>query len=326
MISVQHLVRPRTSSARTDWTPASNADPTFAPSGSSATKTGRICVVYATRGRPATLLKSIAFLAAQTRRPDRIIISACSPEDVAIEPKEGLDIVFGPPGLACQRNAAVRRIAPDIDFVVFFDDDFLPHPRWLEVVERCFLDRPRVVAITGHLAVDGIKGPGLSFRDGVEAINRSASEAPNYLMQGFSPYGCNMAFRRSAIADLLFDERLVLYSWLEDRDFGGALAKRGGILVKLGSAIGAHLGVKAGRVSGRRLGYSQVINPLYLHRKGTMTTASLCDHLARNLASNTIKSFAPEPYIDRRGRLAGNIRAVLDIIAGVAAPERAELL
>ena len=33
------------------------------------------------------------------------------------------------------------------------------------------------------------------------------------------PYGCNMAFRAQSIEHLTFDERLVLYGWLEDRDF-----------------------------------------------------------------------------------------------------------
>ena len=171
-----------------------------------------------------------------------------------------------------------------------------------------------------------MRGPGLSFEDGLAAIEGCAKAPDDYCIEGYSPYGCNMAFRAEAISGLAFDERLVLYSWLEDRDFGGALTHRGGRLVKIGTAIGAHLGVKAGRMSGRRLGYSQIVNPIYLHRKGTMTTTSLCEHLARNLVANVWRSLAPETHIDRVGRLRGNVRGIWDVVTGRDRPERAESL
>ena len=171
-----------------------------------------------------------------------------------------------------------------------------------------------------------MRGPGLSFEDGLAAIEGCAKAPDDYCIEGYSPYGCNMAFRAEAISGLAFDERLVLYSWLEDRDFGGALTHRGGRLVKIGTAIGAHLGVKAGRMSGRRLGYSQIVNPIYLHRKGTMTTASLCEHLARNLIANVSRSLAPEAHIDRVGRLRGNARGIWEVVTGRDRPERAESL
>lgn len=285
----------------------------------------RIAVVIATLGRGPTLPKTIALLDAQTRRPDLVVVSASSREDVGeLEAGPRLDIVYGAVGLAGQRNRALRRLPSTIEIVVFFDDDFVPHPRWIEVVARCFDERPRVVAVTGHVVADGVKGPGLSFRDALEAIDRDARDDIDVTVEGYSPYGCNMAFRRAAIEDLYFDERLVLYGWLEDRDFGGALAKRGGVLLKLGAAIGVHLGIKSGRPSGRRLGYSQVVNPVYLRRKGTMSTACLVDHVARNVAANLVKSFRPEPHIDRRGRLAGNARAIFDLVVGSATPERAQ--
>ena len=68
-------------------------------------------------------------------------------------------------------------------------------------------------------------------------------------------------------------------------------------------------GIKAGRVSGKRFGYSQVVNPVYLIRKGTIPRASRCRLMARNLAANLVRSLRPEPYIDRRGRLRGNVLA-----------------
>jgi hypothetical protein len=136
-----------------------------------------------------------------------------------------------------------------------------------------------------------------------------------------------MAFRLASIGDLRFDERLVLYGWLEDRDFAAALARQGGgRLVKSADAIGVHMGVKGGRMAGERFGYSQIVNPLYMLRKGTMTLSQVADHLFRNMSSNLGRSLRPEPFIDRRGRLRGNLLGIADILRGRLQPERAAAL
>ena len=96
--------------------------------------------------------------------------------------------------------------------------------------------------------------------------------------------------------------------------------------MKLESALGVHMGVKAGRLSGRRLGYSQVVNPVYLRAKGTMSAKSLVRHWFKNLTSNIVMSVWPEPFVDRRGRLYGNIIGLVDLMQGAARPERAESL
>ena len=287
----------------------------------------KITVVFATLGRAATLKRSVEHLRSQKRRADRIVVSATSADDTAgLDPSRDLEILYGRPGLARQRNRALERVSADTDIIVFFDDDFVPHSSWLAVAESYFAKNPRVAALTGHVAADGVSNHGLSFEEGLAAVEDCAHAAGDYCIEGYSPYGCNMAFRAEAIRGLTFDERLVLYSWLEDRDFGGALRRRGGRLVKIGAAVGAHLGVKTGRMSGRRLGYSQIVNPIYLHRKGTMTTVSLCEHLARNLIANASRSLAPEAYIDRVGRLRGNLQGLFDVLTGRDQPERAELL
>ena len=42
----------------------------------------------------------------------------------------------------------------------------------------------------------------------------------------------------------------------------------------------------------------------------------------RNLAANLVRSFYPEPWIDRKGRLKGNILALIDITIGRISPLR----
>lgn len=295
-----------------------------APDGRAPTEP-RVCVVFASRGRPALLAAAVRRLAEQTCRPAAILVSCPRPDDAgAAAGLPGVTAVWGGNGLAAQRNAALRCMPPDTDMIVFFDDDFVPRQDWIAQAAAVLAAHPDVAAVTGALLADGIKGPGLEMAE-AEAMLARPAIAQARLQDGYIPYGCNMAFRWSAVAGRAFDERLVLYGWLEDRDFGAALARQGHRIVKAGTAVGVHLGVKTGRVSGRRLGYSQVVNPVYLHRKGTMPLASVADHLFRNLTSNLVRALRPEPYIDRRGRLGGNLRGLADVLRGIIEPERAAL-
>jgi hypothetical protein len=207
--------------------------------------------------------------------------------------------------------------------VAFFDDDFVADSGWLAAAAMIFRDEPDVIGLTGYLLADGIHGPGLSFDEALSILVAKNGPEDSIRIEPFSPYGCNMAFRASAIAETRFDERLVLYGWQEDRDFGAALAKRGGRLIKSARARGVHMGVKGGRVAGDRLGYSQVVNPIYLLCKGTMTARQAASHIFGNVASNLARSENPEPFIDRRGRLRGNIRGLSDVLRGRIEPERA---
>ncbi len=284
-----------------------------------------IAVIVATLGRPDVVTATVNYLLkTQSLKPTAVIVSCAVREDAGIAVDlPGVTVVTGPPGLATQRNTALAALPAGIDVVVFFDDDFVADADWLAAAARAFRDELRVVSFTGWVVTDGIKGPGLSFDDAVHIVESADTSGPRSRIEPFSPYGCNMAFRLSAIGDLRFDERLVLYGWLEDRDFGGALAKRGGRFIKCASARGVHMGVKSGRVAGDRLGYSQVVNPIYMLHKGTMTVGQVAGQLFRNIMSNVARAVRPEPFIDRRGRLRGNLRGFADVLRGRLEPERA---
>ena len=89
-----------------------------------------------------------------------------------------------------------------------------------------------------------------------------------------------------------------------------------------------HLGTKMGRTPGQAFGYSQVANPIYLARK-TYQGARFypwryaATRISRNLIANLYRSLRPEAYVDRRGRLKGNMIAFRDLLLGRLAPERA---
>jgi hypothetical protein len=92
------------------------------------------------------------------------------------------------------------------------------------------------------------------------------------------------------------------------------------------SLRGVHLGLKAGRVSGVRFGYSQVVNPIYLIRKGTVPVSFALPLILRNVAANILRSLRPEPHVDRRGRLRGNLRGFFHLLRGRVEPEHAQRL
>jgi GT2 family glycosyltransferase len=285
----------------------------------------RVAVIVATLGRPDIVTATLThLLKTQSLKPAAIIVSCATSEDAgnAID-LPGVTVVTGPTGLPKQRNTALAALPTGVDVAVFFDDDFVAHPDWLAIAARAFRDEPQLVGFTGWVVADDILGPGLSFEHAVRIVEAADRPAPWVRIEPFSPYGCNMAFRVSAIGDLRFDERLVLYGWLEDRDFGARLAKRGGRLVKCGNARGVHMGVKSGRLAGDRLGYSQVINPIYMLRKGTMTFRQATAQMGRNISINVARAMWPEPFVDRRGRLRGNLRGIADVLRGQIEPERA---
>jgi hypothetical protein len=85
---------------------------------------------------------------------------------------------------------------------------------------------------------------------------------------------------------------------------------------------GIHLGNPGGRTPGLRLGYSQVANILYLRRKGTIRIYDAWTQMLRNIAMNSVRYLFPEPNIDRKGRLHGNLLALRDLLSGRLHPMR----
>ncbi len=131
----------------------------------------RLVVGIATRGRCAILTETIAFLAKQARQPDNIFVAYADPEDVGDAPAQFPHVTFiqTPLGLTRQRNA-ILTLARESDILLFIDDDFYLDPQYLEITERFFVDHPEVVASTGRVLADDVKGPGLSVGPG--KVNR----------------------------------------------------------------------------------------------------------------------------------------------------------
>jgi glycosyltransferase involved in cell wall biosynthesis len=290
----------------------------------------KIIVAIATVGRANLSRQTVDFLADLIRQPDQIIVIGASLQDVAgVESARGQpNILIARRGLCCQRNAALDLVrGENIDTsdvaLVFIDDDFIPAPDFLVNIEAIFERYPDVVGITGELIADGIHNAGYTVEDGVRLIANHGTKRDDTIRPRRALYGCNMAIRLSAAQGLSFDEALPLYGWQEDIDFTYQLSMRGR-LISTGLVTGVHLGTKGGRTSGKRVGYSQIANIVYLRRKGTMQPGLGEQLIRQNLVSNVIRSFRPEAHIDRRGRLLGNLIAIKDLITGRIDPRRIE--
>jgi len=286
-----------------------------------------IAVGIATSGRREILTRTLEYLARQTRLPDLLVICPAQPEDVdpsslARFPSR-TSTVTGARGLPAQRNM-ILSASGGADVIVYFDDDFFAESTYLEAVECIFDCHPEIAGVTGHLLADGIQGPGITVEEAQAILQADEnSTRSDKIIDCYGTYGCNMCFRLKAILEneIRFDENLPLYGWQEDIDFSLRVAPFGRV-VKADALRGVHLGTKSGRTSGIRFGYSQIANPVYLIRKGTMSRKHAGKLMWRNLAANLVRSFHPEPWIDRKGRLKGNMLALLDVARGDVSPHR----
>jgi GT2 family glycosyltransferase len=285
----------------------------------------RLVIGIPTHGRPAILAETIAFLAKQRRQPDKIVVAYAEAEDIAEAVYQFPHVTFlkTPLGLTRQRNA-ILTWARDEDILLFVDDDFYLDPQYLTITEQFFVEHPEVVASTGRVLADDMKGPGLSVDQAKSIIAGSnGAECAQQITQVYLAYGCNMCVRLSTVRKhgLRFDETLPLYGWYEDWDFSRQLAFFGSV-VHISNACGVHLSTKVGRIPGMRLGYSQVANPIYLARKGTFRWSQVLRFILGPCLKNLVRSRRPEPHVDRLGRFYGNLAAFRDLCTGTLSPEQ----
>jgi hypothetical protein len=286
----------------------------------------KIAIAIATTGRLQVLSQAIGYMRLQTRAPDGLYVCPASDADIDPACLEGFPcptfIVRGPRGSASQRNAILRQMN-DEDIVVFFDDDFLPEPTFLAELEDLYTRHPDVLVTTGDVVADGIKTGGIGYDEAMRIITALPELPAGELTASFAGYGCNLAVRRQVLQDtgIEFDEKLPLYAWWEDVDFSRRLAAHGRV-VKYNRMRGVHQGTSKGRSPGKRVGYSQVINLIYLNQKGSIGAGMACNQIFRNIAANLTGSFRPEPWIDRRGRLVGNLMGLGDAVKGRIDPQR----
>jgi len=298
--------------------PETAADPRHQAGGSTA----RPAVVLASAGRPELLGEVIADLRRQTRQDFTLVVSVPDSASLPAEPLSSGTIVVHDRGLAAQRNAGLDAV-PDATHVFCFDDDAVVREDFIENAVAFFDQHPDVVALTGRVLLDGAASDAVPREEAERVLAASLTEP---LRHGWTPsrelYGCNFGFRPDALRGQRFDGRLPLYSWLEDHDFARR-AMRHGSLAKVDDCVVVHRGVKSGgRMAHERLGYSQVMNPAYLHHVGSFPLWLTLRETVPRLGKNAVRSLAGPESDWRRERLRGNLRAAGDIARRRFTPER----
>jgi GT2 family glycosyltransferase len=278
----------------------------------------RIALVIASTGRPRELGRWAEHVMRQTLPPTQLVYAVVNLTDLPEDVPDNVTVIESHPGLPIQRNAALEAVMQACDIIAYFDDDFVPSSLCVEGIDTLFRLYPDVVAANGTLLADGINSAGISYEEASELVARHDKlprARPVVLHELRGLYGCNMVYRVNAIGEERFDEELPLYAWQEDIDFAARVGRRGRI-VKTNAFHGVHQGVKGGRLPGVRLGYSQVANPIYLARKGTLPARDAAKLIVKNILMNHAKSLFPEPWIDRLGRCKGNWLAIVDVLLG----------
>lgn len=295
-------------------------------------------VVIATKGRAKETCILFDQLARQTLKPDHLIFVGSEEKDI-----EGLEqhpafaegqtrILLSRAGLTIQRNAGLDALLPLVAdlppsdwFVAFFDDDFRPARDWLEKAANALQDDPVIAGITGNVLADGVNSEfGISEEDALLYLSGAKPAQAHWssatqikTIDGL--YGCNMAYRGTVARTDRFDENLPMYGWQEDSDYSSR-ARTHGDMVLLPACRGVHLGVSSGRTSGVRFGYSQIANPIFLVKKGSMTRRRAAVLMSKNIVANLAKTLLMIRIKDFPGRLRGNLRAGLDLVSGKLDP------
>jgi GT2 family glycosyltransferase len=272
-------------------------------------------VIIASKGRPGVLQETLESLARQDLPPGEIIVSVTCQHDVATPAGFGSHkLLFGPAGSSTQRNTGIRALDPKCELVTFLDDDVELAPDYFRQLRRLVVENPDAVGFGGKVLLNGT-----TRLVAKQTIREMAGNSGGVAQAVSGLYGCNMSFRRSAMLDEGFDERLSLYAWLEDFDFSSRMARKGRLLIGPDMIL-CHLAAPSGRMSHARFGFAQIMNPFYLAKKGIMTWPEcLKKHLIAAILGN-LAHLAKDPK-SRSQRLLGNFKALRMIARGTIKPE-----
>lgn len=282
----------------------------------------QVATVLVSAGRPELLAEIVELSRAQRGVANRIVV--CVPDEGSLPPgglPDDVVTVFAR-GLAAQRNRGLAAVG-DAELVFYFDDDAVPRDDYLELAVDFFARHPEAVALTGRVLADGATGEEISRTDADALLAGSRSEdSSGQWSRSRELYGCNMAFRTQMLVATPFDERLPLYSWLEDHDVARRLLTVG-VLARTDDCVVVHRGTKSGgRTAHLRLGYSQVMNPAWFHRKGSFPLWLVAHETLFRCGKNLIRAAGGPESSWRRRRLEGNLLALADIVRGRRTPER----
>jgi GT2 family glycosyltransferase len=245
----------------------------------------RFSVVIPTKGRLAPLRKTLESLREADPLPDEVLVidadEGSSARALVVELQDGrlpAHYVHTEPSLTMQRNVGIERASGDV--VVFLDDDVsLPKDLFAKLLRAYAAED--VVGATGWVIephAQRLGGPRSILRRLVLPGSRRQPGRftrygyPHYVVVADGPCdvefmpGCFMSARRSAAAEVRFDEHLGAYALAEDEDFSYRLSRLGRV-VYLPDVVVVHEKLGFRSFDSRDLGRLVVKNRAYLFRK-----------------------------------------------------------
>lgn len=302
----------------------------------------RISVIICTKDRRDDLRAALRSLAVQSLRPDEVLVVDAGGEPALddaqmteLRASFPLRYLRTAPGLTKQRNLGIRESAGDI--IVFFDDDVILEPEYLQQVAAVFAGDAdgKIGAVGGRITNAVPTGPvgwGERLRRLVRRVfllsdmgdgrlKASGFPAlPHGLAEGRfieSLSGCAMAFRREVFDSALFDETLSGYSYMEDVDISVQVLKQGyAIYYQPAARLVHHVSVR-GRDSREVTSRMLVRNYAYLFRKRWNTS------LRRRLAFRwALLGLLISALVDRdRSRVRGILQGLRELTCSPAGQE-----
>ena len=247
-----------------------------------------------------------------------VVVPAGEPFPKSESPR--VNFLFSERGSCRQRNAAIDFLVSTgkkFGAIAFLDDDVVLCAGFFGHLRAIHWKHPDVAGFTFRVIADGATKAPISRADATRILAEWQPMAEGtWRIPRKDPYG-GFSMRGDLLGSLSFDERMGENAFMEDWDFYARLRAHGETCHSPNTAL-VHLAVKGGRVSERKRGYSQMMNPLYLADKGTLSLKDAVKHTLRVFFSN----LRHMQHQNRRARLAGNLRAFSDFIKWGPCPER----
>jgi len=243
----------------------------------------RLSVVICTKDRPDSLAETLETLLRQTRLPDELVVIDDGRLDVAslAEAARRRNVAFvyhnksDAPGLAASRCAGIEKSSGDV--ILFLDDDVLLDGSYIAGIMS-------VYESDGERKIGGCEGvlQGIRYRPlqmlllrffGMDAPKREGQILKNFLgvlvrniaqptaVQWLS--GCNMSYRREALASVEIPADLEGWGAGEDRAISYQVGQRWRLIATPAARL-VHRKIPAARVGGRAWGFQEVYYN-YLH-------------------------------------------------------------
>ncbi len=287
-----------------------------------------ISVVICSVNRPEILHDTVLSVLGQTLKPVEIMIVSPGSEHVLEKTLEIKDVRFflATLGLPAQRNTGLDQIGEECNLVAFFDDDIELSTSYLKEIANLFEENVDILIASGRLLHDGGRGA-IITREQARGLCQEYDRHTELVtampcIPSDSAYGCNMVVRYAATKSVRFDEGLPLYAWLEDRDYSHRITRSQHLPVKYEGAVAVHLGSRSGRIGGVRIGFSEIVNPLYLWAKNRTFTLRymIVQYWIRCLVGNILGALKRDSEYDRIGLLKGNFLGLQHLLSGSCDP------